>query len=66
MLGKDKVCGCPHHKMVPFFIILIGVTFLMRYFGAMSQMMVDLVWPILLILIGLQKMMSGVCRCCSK
>lgn len=59
-------CKCPHHKMVPLFIVLIGLTFLLQAFGVLSDYFVSFAWPVLLILIGLQKMFKGVCKCCPR
>lgn len=61
---QGKMCNCPHHKIVPGLITLIGLAFLLQYFGVLSASTVDVIWPILLILIGLKKMSSGVCKCC--
>ena len=63
---EGKKCGCPHHKMVPLFIVLIGVTFLLQAGGYIGAEMVAVIWPVLLILIGLMKMMNGACKCCSR
>lgn len=69
-LGSNKCepghCGCPHHKMVPLFIFLIGLLFLLKAIGYLSASVVDETWPILLMLIGLQKMLSGICKCCGR
>lgn len=57
-------CSCPHHKMVPLFIFLIGLAFLLGNLEVVSAKTVGLVWPILLGLIGLQKLFGGKCKCC--
>ena len=57
-------CNCPHHKMVPLFVVLIGLTFLLHNLGTISTAVSDIVWPILLILIGFQKMFGSKCNCC--
>ena len=57
-------CTCFHHKMVPLFITLLGLVFLLQTLGALSAALVAYLWPILLILIGLQKMFGGMCTCC--
>lgn len=62
--GTGMSCKCPHHKMVPLFIVLIGLTFLLEALGVVSVGFANVAWPILLILIGLQKMMRGMCKCC--
>lgn len=59
-------CKCVHHQMVPLFIVLIGLTFLLQAFGVLSDYFVSLAWPILLILIGLQKMFGRMCKCCPR
>ncbi len=59
-----KVCNCPHHKIVPGLITLIGLAFLLQAFAVVSASFVAMAWPILLILIGLKKMASGKCKCC--
>lgn len=57
-------CSCPHHKMIPLFIVLIGLAFLLGNLGYLSAKVVGIAWPILLGLIGLQKMLGGKCKCC--
>ena len=64
--GVGSMCKCPHHKMVPLFIALIGLTFLLQTYGSVSDEFVSYAWPVLLILIGLMKMFGGMCKCCSK
>lgn len=61
-----EVCKCPHHKMVPFFIVLIGVVFLLKALGVLSQGTADLLWPVILMAIGFQKLARGACKCYSK
>ena len=46
------------------FIVLIGLTFLLKALDVIAYDTADLVWPTLLILFGLQKMMKGMCKCC--
>lgn len=62
--GHEK-CACMHHKMLPLFIILIGLSFLLKALGVISVATNDYIWPILLILLGLKKMFCGMCKCCS-
>ena len=64
--GAKTGCSCPHHKTVPVFIFLIGLFFLLGNLGVVSASTTSYVWPILLMLIGLQKMFGGMCKCCSK
>lgn len=58
-------CSCMHHQMVPAGIVIIGLSFLLLALGVISAGMNDVVWPIVLILIGLMKMMGHKCKCCS-
>jgi len=63
-MGHCGGCKCPHHKVVPGLIVLIGLAFLLQALNVVSAGFVGVVWPCLLILVGLQKMFSGMCRCC--
>lgn len=62
MNSKGKMCGCPHHKVVPLSIMLIGVVFLPLH--VLSPMAVSVIWPILLVIIGGTKLGSSGCKCC--
>lgn len=59
-------CSCPHHKVVPLLIVLLGLLFLLEALNVVSVKITGIVWPILLILIGLQKMFAGLCKCCNR
>jgi hypothetical protein len=63
-MGDKKVCNCPHHKIMPVIIILIGLTFLLGAFNVLSPMAVSIIWPILVIIIGLKKLKR--CKCCMR
>ncbi len=62
--SKDCASKCKCHKVGPLLIVLIGVTFLLGALGYVSQETVAIVWPILLIVLGLKKMCGGMCKCC--
>jgi len=51
--------------MVGLFIALIGLTFLLGAFNVLSEKVVGVVWPILVVLIGMQTIMRNKCKCCS-
>ncbi|MDO8489850.1 MAG: DUF5668 domain-containing protein [bacterium] len=64
---SGKMCGsrpCPCHAMIPLFIVLIGVAFLLNTLNVIDEYTLSIVWPILLILLGLKKMFKGLCGCC--
>ncbi|MFA6100140.1 MAG: DUF5668 domain-containing protein [Patescibacteria group bacterium] len=64
-MHEGMVCNnCKCHSVVPVLIVLIGVTFLLQVFGVLSAYTANVIWPILLILIGLQKLAGGMCKCC--
>jgi hypothetical protein len=64
MGDKPKVCNCPHHKVIPWMIILIGIDFIL---GSWVPFYAMWTWPvlgILLIIIGGVKLSSRKCGCC--
>ena len=64
MEGQKSCCACPCHKMMGIFVMLFGATFLVGGLGIVSQQVVNIVWPIIVILAGLKKMCPGMCKCC--
>jgi hypothetical protein len=52
--------------MVPIFIVLLGLSFLLTALHVYSAGVNSIIWPILVILAGLQKMFSRNCSCCKK
>ena len=64
--GMGPMCHCPHHKIVPGLIILIGLSFLATGLGWLTYGANNIIWPILLILIGCNKMMAFKCKCYMK
>lgn len=57
-------CSCPCHCMTGVFIVLIGLTFLLGAFNVLSARVVEVTWPILIILLGVQKICGRKCKCC--
>ncbi len=51
--------------MVPFIILLLGVTFLAGNLGWVSASFVMTAWPILVIVGALTKLCGGMCKCCT-
>lgn len=50
--------------MIPLFIVVFGIVFLLGSLDVLSSRLVSIVWPILVIVAGLGKMMKGKCKCC--
>ncbi|MBU6447924.1 hypothetical protein KGQ24_03750 [Patescibacteria group bacterium] len=59
-------CSCPHHKMGAIWIILFGLLFLLAATGVISDYVNSILWPIVVILFGLQKIFNHKCHCCNK
>jgi len=61
--ASGPYCKCPHHKVVPALIALIGASFLLNGLGWISGHANSIIWPIFLILIGCDRAMSYECKC---
>ncbi|MBY0369884.1 DUF5668 domain-containing protein [bacterium] len=59
-------CGCPCHSAKGIFITLVGVVFLLKAMGIISDDIAGYIWPSVIILIGLKMTFKNVCKCCSK
>lgn len=57
-------CSCPCHKMIGLFIALIGLTFLLGAFNVVGPRFVEVLWPILVIMAGMQIIFRANCKCC--
>ncbi len=62
--AQGGVCRCSHHKVIPGLVVLFGLTFLLGALGVFSAHAVSIIWPILVILAGLQKFGRDMCKCC--
>ena len=63
--AKGK-CSCPCHKMIGVFIILFGLTFLLRSLDVISPKAAGIAWPIIVMLAGLKSIFGSNCKCCDK
>ncbi len=63
---QNGVCRCPHHKVVPGLITLLGLAFLLEAVGVLSTQTVSIAWPTIIILIGLNKAFAYKCTCCGR
>lgn len=61
--GK-KCCVCMHHKLPMIMVLLVGVVFLAKAYGWVSASVVDIAWPIFVIVGALTKLMGSKCKCC--
>lgn len=66
MEGEKMKCSCPHHKMIPFLMLLLGVLFLLLAFNLVTWRLASIVWPMLVIVGAVTKLAKGRCKCCEK
>ena len=68
MMGENKsgmaCCKCMHHQVIPILIVLFAVVFLLGYLSVLSMETVNIIWPIIVGVGGLTKLMGGSCKCC--
>lgn len=62
--SAEKTCGCPHHKMIPLIIVLIGIDILLGAFNVFTGWFVEVAAAILIIVAGATKLGGGKCKCC--
>ncbi len=63
-MDKSKMCSCPHHKVVPGLVVLLGLLFLLQALNVLTASFVGLAWPVLVIIAGVMKMSQNMCKCC--
>lgn len=63
--SEPKKCACFCHKMPGVFVVLIGVAVLLRAVNVLGPKPFWVTIAVLVILLGLQCMTRGVCKCCS-
>ena len=59
-----NVCKCPHHMFTGGLLLIFGLLFLAGNLGWVGSNVVDLGWPIIVILGGIAKLGEGKCKCC--
>ncbi|MBI4101612.1 MAG: hypothetical protein HY443_01440 [Candidatus Nealsonbacteria bacterium] len=57
-------CKCVCHKAVPVLVVLLGLTFLLKELGVLAASTANIVWPVIVIVIGFKKLMGRACKCC--
>jgi len=61
---EKNLCDCIHHQIIPVLIMVFGGLFLLLRFYIITEELVSLVWPILVIGAGAVKFRERTCRCC--
>lgn len=56
-------CGCFCHRAGGLIVLLIGLDFLLGNLDVLGPRIVGIIWPVLIILLGLKGL--GKCRCCA-
>ena len=62
---KSK-CSCPCHKMIGVFVVLFGLTFLLKSLDVLSPKAAGIAWPIIVMLAGLKSIFGRNCKCCNE
>ena len=61
---EGKICKCPHHSMIPLLVVVFGLVFLLGQLNIFTPVAVNIMWPIVVIIAGLTKLMGKKCQCC--
>jgi hypothetical protein len=64
--ASEKKCTCACRKVVGLCVALIGLTFLLGALNILTARAVEILWPILLLFIGVELVICGKCKCCDK
>ena len=62
-MPMGKTCRCPHHKLTPFLIVLAGGVFILKAKGYVTMGAADIIWGVLIMCMGFQKLGRGMCKC---
>lgn len=65
MQTNSRSCKCPHHKMGPVLIILLGLLWLLSALDVISLNIVSITLPVIIIVIGLMVLFRGDCPRCN-
>jgi hypothetical protein len=63
--NQNGKCGCVHHYVSPVLVILIALFILLGNLNVVAWETVSIVWPVLLGLLGFQRLFERNCRCCN-
>ena len=67
-MQTNGTCTCNCHKGKGFkgaAVFLVGLTFLLTNTGVLTMGAANVIWPIIVMLVGI-KLMSRMCKCCDK
>lgn len=67
MMGEGMsggMCKCPHHKFIPFLMLLFALLFLLGALDVFTPYFVSVSWPVLVGVGALMKLFEGGCKCC--
>ena len=62
---NGNMCKCPHHSFFPLLVVAFGVVFLLGQWNILTMAAVNTLWPIIVVVAGLFKMMKRKCTCCT-
>ncbi|OHA76571.1 MAG: hypothetical protein A3H01_02465 [Candidatus Wildermuthbacteria bacterium RIFCSPLOWO2_12_FULL_40_9] len=64
--SMHRHCDCKHHRFAyfPVLMIIFGLLFLGGALGWWDSGTVDVLWPVLVIAVGLFKWTGHKCKCC--
>lgn len=57
--GAPKMCKCNHRLMFAWLVVLFGLAFLLESLNVLSAGVVNIIWPVLVMIAGFGKM----CKC---
>ncbi len=64
MAKNNQVCEHHHHSIVPILAILVAISFLLEAQGYLTSDAVRIIWPILLGVGGMVRLVEDRCDCC--
>ncbi len=67
-MAKETTCSCQHHSVMHtglgLLVLVFGISGLLKAMGTVSAETFSWIWPILIIVAGLGKLSTGMCKCC--
>ncbi len=63
-MADKNTCDCKHHSIVPIVVIIFAAIFLLESLGIISESFVDVLWPLLVGVVGVTMLREKGCGCC--